>query len=365
MGTRSAKIKNLSYLVLLIILVVSTHAFAKEWVESYTNTRSLGMGGALIGLTSDETSLYRNPANLGSIRGYFGVLVDPEIEGQEYFTDKINAGNLTGFTDVKSMASTVKNKPHENYHGRLQLTPNFSIRNFSLGFIYRKELNLISDSSGQLADAFHQDDFGLALGLNHSFFGGVLKIGATVRAFNRIEVASGTLDLSGDLSLKSIATEGSALAYDAGIILQAPVQMLPSLSVVVRDIGNTVFDKKDGARLRVDARPEEVKQSVDAAISLFPIHANQVRSLWTLEYRDVTNSRDESGTVKRLHFGTEINLKDLFFIRLGLNQGYYTAGFELASEHVAWQVATYGEEIGTESQKKEDRRYSTKIILRY
>jgi hypothetical protein len=36
-----------------------------------------------------------------------------------------------------------------------------------------------------------------------------------------------------------------------------------------------------------------------------------------------------------------------YFSELAMNQRYWTAGFEVASEKLSWQVASYGEEIGT------------------
>ena len=66
-----------------------------------------------------------------------------------------------------------------------------------------------------------------------------------------------------------------------------------------------------------------------------------------------------------MHAGFELNWADLFFIRAGYNQGYYTGGLELAGETVSWQIATYGEEVGTKDNKKEDRRYSTKFSVRF
>jgi hypothetical protein len=47
-----------------------------------------------------------------------------------------------------------------------------------------------------------------------------------------------------------------------------------------------------------------------------------------------------------------------------MNQMYWTAGFEIATEKISWQIATYGEEVGTEVEPQEDRRVSTKIIIR-
>ena len=62
MGARSTKILSVFALV-YSLLFMPVAVFASEWVEGYTNARAVGMGGALIGVTSDETSLFRNPAN--------------------------------------------------------------------------------------------------------------------------------------------------------------------------------------------------------------------------------------------------------------------------------------------------------------
>lgn len=337
-----------------------------EWVEGYTNTRALGMGGALIGVTSDETSLYRNPANMGSIRGYFGSLIDPELEGQGTFTDIVRGDSFTKAVEVEGMAEQLQKNPGEFYHAKVQFTPSFTTKNFGFGLLYRNELNaVVSETATTSMDTFYQNDFGVVLGFNQSLFGGVIKIGASAKAINRIEVVSATLSTNGPFDLGTIAAEGSGIAYDVALMVQMPVDWVPTLSVVARDIGDTEFNLRDGVRARTASQPATVKQSIDAAISLFPIHGNKIRSVWTVEYRDIANSRDEEGTKKRLHIGGEINFKDLFFLRLGMNQNYYTGGIEISSERFAWQISSYGEEIGTEDDPQEDRRYATRILIRY
>ena len=362
MGARSTKIFTALF---FIYFVFPSHSLAQEWVQPYKNARSLGMGGAEIGLTSDETSLYRNPANLGSIRGYFGSLLDPELEGQADFTNYITASNLSKATDIGTMAGILEKNPGEYYHARMQVTPSFTTRNFGFGLIYRNELNATVDATGTTMDTNYQNDLGAIVGANQSFFGGIVKIGASAKVVNRIEVVSATLATAGPFDLTSIAAEGTGIAYDAGLQIQLPVLYVPTISVVAHDLGNTKFNLKDGVRAHTSAEPQEVKQSVDAAISLFPIHSNRVRSTWTLEYDDVTNSRDDTDNAKRLHFGAEINFKDLFFLRFGYNQRYITEGIEISSERLAWQISSYGEDVGTEASPKEDRRYVTRFIIRY
>lgn len=363
MGARSAKI--LSAFVMAFVMPLSAFATG-EWVEGYTNTRALGMGGALIGVTSDETSLYRNPANLGSIRGYFGSIIDPELDGQGTFTDIVNGDSFTKAVEVEHMAGVLAQNPGEFYHAKAQFTPSFTTKNFGIGLLYRNELNAtVSTTATTSMDTFYQNDLGLYLGANYSFFGGIVKAGASVKAINRIEIVSGTLSTNGPFDFGTIAAEGTGIGYEAGIMIQAPVDWVPTLSVVAHDIGDTKFTARDGVRAKGASQPTTVKQSVDAAVSIFPIHGNKVRSIWTVEYRDITNSREETGSTKRLHIGTEINFKDVFFLRLGLNQSYFTGGVEISSERFAWQISSYGEEIGTLAHPKQDRRYATRILIRF
>lgn len=344
----------------------SSFSWAQEFIEDYTNARSLGMGGVKIGITSDETSLYRNPANLGSIRGSFGSAFDPEIEGDANFFSNITIDKATQITDLKTVANLLNNQPNKRYHGRLQLSPSYTVRNIGFGIIYRNELNALASGTGTTMDTKYYNDFGAVVGANQSFFGGVLKIGGSLKAYNRIEVVSSTLSTSSTTyELKDVGAEGSAISYTGALQLQAPVKFIPTLSVVVNDIGDTYFNRKDGVRARTASQPTMIKQSVDAAVSLFPIHSANFRSVFSLEYRDITNSRNDDETAKRIHFGTELNFRDVLFVRLGYNQKYFTAGLEMSSQFFSWQISSYGEEVGTLNAPKEDRRYVTRFVVRY
>lgn len=329
-----------------------------EWIELYSNTRSLGMGGASVAVTSDDTSLYRNPANLGSVRDVYGTVFDPEIEG---------TGNLTATQiDINSVMSSLSSKPDTYYRAKQQLSPVVVRRNVGFGFIYKNEISAeISSADTSVMDTKYISDAGAVFGTNLRLFDGRVKIGASAKFINRIEVQNAALPVAGPTDLETIGSEGSAVAFDAGLLIQAPWDYIPTLGVVVRDIGDSPFDKKDGFRMRTAARPATVKQSIDAAIAIFPIHSNRIRSVWTLEYTDITNSRNDTDSAKRMHLGIEFNARDIFFLRLGYNQRYITGGIEIASENVLWQLSSYGEEIGTESAPREDRRLSTKFAVRF
>ncbi|MFZ3230537.1 MAG: hypothetical protein WA160_10065 [Pseudobdellovibrio sp.] len=350
----------------IIISIFSSNAFANnEWFEFYNNTRSLAMGGAGTAITSDETSLYRNPANLGSIRDYYGTLIDPELEGSSNFVQQVSASSTAKAFEISEIKNVLDSKRDTYYHAKLQVSPSFVMRNFGFGLLYKNDVSAETNTAGTILDTKSQSDMAAVVGANLRLFDGRIKIGFNAKAINRIEVINPILSTAGALDMSTIGSEGTGVSFDGGLLLQAPWVYVPTLGVVVHDMGDTVFDKKDGVRLQATSRPQTVKQSVDAAFSLFPIHSNGFRSVWTLEYSDITNSRNDTDNVKRMHLGIELNSNDIFFFRLGYNQRYYTAGFELASEHIQWQVTSYGEEIGTSSAPREDRRLNTKITLRF
>jgi hypothetical protein len=351
------------------VWALSSFVQAQEWVEFYNNTRSLGMGGAGVAITSDETALFRNPANLGSLRGIYGTFLDPELEGSSNFVNQVSSTFTSKAFDIESVKTVLDTNRDQYYHARMQVTPSFVFRNFGVGLIYRNQIHAQTEATGTTMDTFYQNDMGVVLGANLRLFDGRIKIGGNAKIISRIEVINPTLATAGPFDLATIGSEGTGLSYDAGILIQLPWTFLPTIGAVARDVGDTTFDKRDGFRLRTTGRPATVKQSVDVGLSLFPIHGNQFRSVWTLEYVDATNSRDDKDNMKRARFGFETNWRDIFFFRLGMHQRYWTAGFEVASERISWQIASYGEEIGSTvngvTTTKEDRRLNTKFSVRF
>lgn len=354
---------------ILGMFFLSSISYSQEWVEFYNNTRSLGMGGAGVAVTSDETALYRNPANLGSVRDVYGTYFDPEVDASSNFVNQVTSQFTGKAFDLQTIRDILDTNRDQYYHARMQVTPTIVRRNIGFGLIYRNQVHAMTESTGTTMDTYYQNDLGVALGANLRLFDGRIKIGATAKAFNRIEVINPTLSTAGPFDLSTVGSEGTGLSIDGGLLIQIPWKLLPTIGVVVRDVGDTVFDRKDGLRLRTTTRPATVKQSIDAAISIFPIHSNEFRSVWTIEYADVANSRQDNDNVKRVRFGFETNWRDVLFFRAGVHQRYWTAGFEVASEKVSWQVASYGEEVGTTvngvTTNKEDRRLSTKFAVRF
>ena len=153
---------------------------------------------------------------------------------------------------------------------------------------------------------------------------------------------------------------------NVGGIISIPVEYLPSIGFTVHDVGNTSYNLTSGSFYQgVSKRPADTIQTVDAGFAFFPIVGSHTRTTFTAEAHDVMTLSTETNIWRRIHAGGEINVGDLLFLRAGVNQKYYTAGIEFASERMQFQVTSYGEDIGTSATPREDRRYMGKFAFRF
>ncbi len=348
----------------LIMMIVSTGAFAQEVRENYNGARALGMGGCNIAVVNDETALLANPAGLGKLRDSYGTLIDPEMDGSFNNKRMYDTKAYVDPFDLEQVKDTTDYSRDSYYHAKGQMFPSFVVRNFGIGIHFAKTLDAQMSTDGTQLTTFYQDDISVHMGLNLRLFEGRVKIGVVGKAIGRIEVDK-VLTIPGPLGLSDIASEGVGVGSDAGIILSAPVVWLPTLSAVVRDVGGMDFSRGSGVRMQTTTRPKSVDQDMDVAFALFPIHSNNSRSSLTFEMQKLKAASLAVDKSRYYHVGYEYNYSDLLFFRAGMNQRYWTAGFELASEHTQFQIASYGEDIGVDGTPVEDRRYMFKFAFRF
>jgi hypothetical protein len=360
--------KRIYYLLIIqIFLLVAALDVARagERREFYNGIRCLAMGGACIAAANDETALLINPSGLGRLRDFYGTIIDPEVEVSSNFNKFNQASPITQPFTLDEIKDALDANRGTYYHTKAQVFPSFVGRNFGFGIYGNYLLDAEMNSAGTEINTYYRNDLAFVLGYNFRLFDGRIKIGFNARLIDRIEVDDETLDATASTAYPDIATGGLGLGTDASIMISAPWTYLPTITAVLRDIGGTSFDKGSSTRMSTDEHPNTVKQDLDVGMALFPIHSNSVRSAWTIEYRGLLTSADEDDKAKLIHAGLEMNFGDVFFVRAGYNQRYFTGGLELASEHFQWQLATYGEEVGTNANHKEDRRYALKMAVRF
>lgn len=347
-----------------LISVFSLGSFAQEVRENYNGVRALGMGGAAIAVVNDETALLYNPAGLGKLRDIYGTLIDPEFESSSTLPGIYNKKALTNPFSLSQVKDALLESREKPLHSKLQIFPSFVARNFGVGILGRYTLGAEMNEAGDSMSTFYQDDLELRLGVNLRLFDGRVKIGAAGKIISRIEINE-NLDPNGPLGIGDHASEGVGVGADVGIILTAPWEWLPTISAVVRDVGNTAFTASSGVRMSTADRPARQDQDIDVAVALFPIHGNKARSTFTIEYQKMKAAGEAEDKNRFYHVGYEWNYADLLFFRAGMNQRYWTAGMELASEYTQLQFATYGEDVGVDGEPREDRRYVFKFSFRF
>lgn len=346
-------------------LSLTTEANAAERRSFYSGVRCLAMGGACIAVVNDETALLVNPAALGKLRDIYGTIFDPELELGASVPGMYSSDAFSNPFELSEVKPALDSDRGTHYHAKAQVFPSIVGRNFGIGLYGNYLLDAQMNAAGTEIDTYYRNDMAAVLGFNFRFFDGRIKLGFNTKLISRIEVDKTDVDPNGSLSYSSIASEGLGLSTDVGLILAAPWQYLPTITAVLRDVGGTSFDKASGVRMTTTERPKMIEQDLDVGAAIFPIHSNYFRSAWTVEYRGLLTSADVDDTAKLIHAGLEMNFGDVFFLRAGYNQRYWTAGFELASERFQWQLASYGEEIGTSDTPKEDRRYTVKFAYRF
>jgi hypothetical protein len=349
------------------ILASAATAKATERFDFFRGVRQVGMGGASIAVVNDETALLANPAALGKIRQPIVTLIDPEIQGNANLVTlgSTDTGILTNPQKLLS-ALTQQSNWNKNVFAKASIFPSFVSTNFGIGLYGTDQVNGIVDSTGTNFNLDYTNDYALALGYNFRFFDGRIKLGVAGRAIDRTEIHTVVPASSTNLSVNGLAASGQGIAADVGLILTAPWDYLPSLAIVARDVGTTSFTLNHGMiNPGASQYPRSVATSADVGVSISPIIGRNTRMQLTAEYQDVITASTEKDQLRRVHAGIEFNLNDLIFLRGGLNQRYWTAGFEFDTGHVQIQLASYGEEIGTSTTPLEDRRYVVKVGLRF
>lgn len=343
-------------------------SLASEIYQSYTGARELAMGGAYVNVVNDETSLELNPAGLGKLRSKIITLADPEIElgskDQQIFS---SSSDYTGLVDPNVVYGNAKSYPSNHYHLKLQFLPSFVLPDFGIGIHAMRRIDTDTDAT---ATNFHLDytqDVDAVLGVNFKFFGGVLKVGVAGRYIDHSVISKDfVIATTSSIAIPQSGTEGTGLGVNIGAVITIPVEFLPSIGLTVHDVGNTSYNLTSGSFFQGGTgRPLDTIQTIDAGFAFFPIVGAHTRSTFTAEVHDVMTLSQESALLRRFHAGGELNIGDILFLRAGMNQRFYTAGIEFASDRMQFQVTTYGEDIGASSTALEDRRFLAKFAFRF
>lgn len=362
-------------ILLTLLTLGASEIYANEMYEFYNGVRQMGMGGASIAVVNDETALFANPAALGKLRDTFTTVIDPEIDYGEINSEIATGTGILEAFSLQGMLDKLNTAKDKHFHLRTQLSPSLVLANFGIGVYEKYSIDGEVTTSPNEFHLDYRNDLAFVLGYCLRIWDGRIKFGFNAKYISRLEIHDPTTTIAPsvtNLNAKDYASEGAGVSADVGLILSAPWALLPTLAVVAHDVGDTEFTAGTGLVYGTSStRPRKIPQTIDAAIALFPIVGNRTRTTFTLEARDVTNALTEANgslitdPYKKYHMGLEINIQDMFFLRGGLHQHYWTAGIEFAYDRFQFQIGSYGEDIGTGTANREDRRYSAKFAYRF
>ena len=352
--------------------------------QEYTSTRALGMGNAFTAVADDHSAMFYNPAVLAWRKdGHLRMFVrgGTSAESLELFDEIGTVGSqpqeqqAQGFTDL--LVSHYGD--HFFYRvptiGAVWARPGWGIAfipaDLSLDAAVHRQIgpmlniNMYLDSTLAVSYAKKLKWFSK----RHQ-----LSWGATAKAIHRVHVgeaiSAGQLAQGQDIFDASQANEGLTADLDLSLFWKPPAtgflrHMAPSFALVGRnliDYGFTqnfhLIDENSGEPPRLQRR--------------FDIGSNwDLPNLWVFDPHFAVDMRDighENWTYRKgFHAGFEMYWKMFNWWKghwsAGINQMYWTAG---VGARLAWfqlDIATFGEEVGTDSAPKESRRYMLELAL--
>lgn len=356
---------------LLAAALLSMPALALDQIiRPYQSVRSSGMGGVRLTTGLYDENFFGNPARVMANPKWKVQLPDPMFE--------TTPGTLSAVSDIigadDDILAQVGDKAGTNLHGRVQMTfPSIYIpfENAKMGFAF----GLITSTQFDfdLRRSFRIEpqavtDVGPALTVGRRFLDeDRLAVGVTSHVTYRVASQDGFsfVDLLQGKSLSPLQSggDGAHLDFDVGATYKLPVQLLEFDLTPGFAINNLLGGRYKNLKLSLldNGRLPPAQPRTYG----FGIAASR-ESLWkftdvtvAFEVTDIGNN--PNGSLFRLiHIGGEARY-GVLLPRLGINQGYLSAGLGLDLKIFTLDFATYGEELSLNSGGLQDRRIALRI----
>lgn len=357
-------LKYLSFLFLVCLSFVSRQAAADDNYipgSRYTSARAAAMGDASLPLGEDGSSgLFDNPADLAKIKkpqaelnlglsgdlGYFKLLN----------TSSLNSANPISLNTYQPILSA---SPGSIGGASGILLPNFYMKDLAVGMMFQYQTAAVVNANG--TTTYHSVyELIPAVGGALRLASGIVRIGYSLQWVN---VAEGAVTIPAGTSSTSMAwnnslEQGSGFSSTAGIAITLPVDYLPSINLVGRNLLNTTYSSSTIYSFTPNSTgaPTTQMMSFDGALSFQPRLGQGAFVNFVAEYKDITNQSQQI-FFAHLATGIEFSFRDQFFLRGGFGEGYPSAGFGLRKKTGEFSLTWYTEELGTTYLQQGDTRF--------
>lgn len=376
--------------VLLLFSVSSSWAATKDEKAFFKGIRPMGMGGAFVAVADDENAFFYNPAGITQISGKmmqffsFDMSVNTETyEFAKFYSD--NRDDLKNFDKLNPHEQAkLLNKINKNILGarpKINMgAPNFvfisghtpaSPGRFGFGaglfsfadadfrfnrsivvpsFTYKGQASVIAS----VPAAYRIDSFP---GIN---IPGSLSLGVNIKYVYRILSQARDLSVDEFENFKVPVQDGGGFGADFGLIYHPDRKW--NIGLQLADAFTTridyckYVDDKNPAHSK-DSFTGEIRPSLSIGAAYFP----EKFYYWPGKYietgdnviiaADLTDIAGEDEKLsdsfwKKVHFGAEVKLLNIFSLRAGINSGYPSAGAGIETKIVCLDYAFYGQEEG-------------------
>lgn len=357
--------------------VTADDAFEERTVlydSLWPSARAAGTGGALGALADGMDAPYYNPAGIGGLHlnkkqekktarfigfPYVGAEVgENSISLNEEFSSTSGAGN----DPMVTQAILDANEGVRQY-ARFAMVPAFVVSRFMFGYMYDSQVAALSLGQGtDIVRTRQQTTSGPFAGFSATDPGGHFYIGAFAAGLERTTIDADLTfgqvvdPISRKEALSDAKSSYAGTAANVGMLWQISEKGKPSIALVSRNSGDTVFAAKDAGQEDI-----VIKENLAMAFSVSPQLGKWGFFNFTIEAEHLNDP--EIAVEKKMKAGMELTVGGLFGNEsgFGIRSGYNSAGASYGIHAnlglVGVQVSSFAEDIGVENKELIERRY--------
>ena len=393
--------KSVNFFWTVVVAVVSHGFFAQADTQTgvsfrihhpYVSPRALGMGDAFVAVSDDYSSIYYNPAGLaGRKDGEMNFGFDMGVSSSFFsmINDLSTASNKPGTSSQKSqyVMDEITKLYGQSYMARGGLNGIWVRPGWGIGVSLldlTAEMSIHKQSGPSVNTTMYLDsNFTYGYGKEVTWFENAkTSVGVSGKFVNRgyFSKSINFMEIAADPNLikTSDLQEGYTIDADLGMLYtpEIPEQGFwkylkytkPTFGVVARNILELGF----GQSLKLinkttTSAPEKMYRVIDIGSRWEYPKAWIFSGRGAMDFRDIghpyVNFR------KSLHLGFEFDWTMYSWwkgaYRVGLNQGYLTAGISALFSFFNLDLLTYSEDVGSYNEPQENRVYALKMNLNF